>query len=865
MKKFYLAIVAILTTTMAFSQGTITGTVVDGELGSPLPGATIMLRGTETGTSTDFDGNFTLEVSANSGTLVVSYIGFVTQNVSFSSIGSVGNITLQPDAEQLSEVIVIGNGVIDLAEDRETPVAVSTIGRVEIQERAVGNVELPEIIKTTPSVFVSNQTGFGDGSLFIRGFDDTNTAVLLNGQPINSQEDGRIFWSNWAGMADIANAVQVQRGLGASKLAISSVGGTVNIVMRAAQKSEGGSARFFTGNDSYFKGTVEYNTGVNEEGWAFSVLLDHWQSHRKWGEGTFGQGQNYFFAVGYTPNDTHSFNFLLTGAPQFHGNKWSQNLETTLNDPKFNQHWGFTEGFDDGVGGYTSNVDSERRNYYHKPVMNLNWDWTISDKSNLSSVLYASWGRGGGTGPRGNRIRTADGQLDYFAIEQFNESIGVGGFDNPETGYIRRASVNNHQWYGLVSNFNHEANENLTFNVGTDLRYYMGDHWRQVVDLYGLSAWEEGGRTITETFEADPWQALFNFADDDQRIDYNYSETITYQGIFGQSEYANDRFSVFFQGAVSNQSYKRFGSELDDDGDGGNSDVLNKLGYNLKGGFSFNLNENHKLYFNTGFYSRQPFLDNVFTNIRGSNEFVEPEVDNEDITGFEAGYQITSGSEFRAMFNFYYTDWDNRVILSSGTLDLNPVPTPGDDSDDTNVNFFDRGVRQVHAGAELEVEYRPTNWVRLGGFISGGSWEFKDTSNRDVYNDDTGELIERRVGDNRDGVKVTTAPQFTAGFNARATIFQGFSLDGNIKFYGNRYQDEIDFDSEPQTENAGKLDPFNLTDLGLTYDFPFGENTLTFRANVYNVFDKRGIQDTDVFGFFPIQGLTFNSSVRYSF
>jgi hypothetical protein len=89
--------------------------------------------------------------------------------------------------------------------------------------------------------------------------------------------------------------MQIQRGLGSSKLAISSVGGTVNIVMKAAEKQQGGSVRFLSGNDSYFKTTAEYNTGVNDKGWAFSFLVDHWQAHRSWARGTFGQGQNYFF------------------------------------------------------------------------------------------------------------------------------------------------------------------------------------------------------------------------------------------------------------------------------------------------------------------------------------------------------------------------------------------------------------------------------------------------------------------------------------------------------------------------------------------------------------------------------------------
>ena len=95
---------------MYFSQGTITGTVVDGDLGGPLPGASIVVQGTTTGTSSDFDGNFTINVSENSGTLVVSYIGYVNKKFKFTKLGSVGTISLIPDAEQLGEVVVTGTG-----------------------------------------------------------------------------------------------------------------------------------------------------------------------------------------------------------------------------------------------------------------------------------------------------------------------------------------------------------------------------------------------------------------------------------------------------------------------------------------------------------------------------------------------------------------------------------------------------------------------------------------------------------------------------------------------------------------------------------------------------------------------------------
>ena len=56
--------------------------------------------------------------------------------------------------------------------------------------------------------------------------------------------------------------------------------------------------------------------------------MDHWQGHRKYAEGTAGQGQNYFFSVGYKASEKSAFNFLITGAPQWHDQNFSKSLES---------------------------------------------------------------------------------------------------------------------------------------------------------------------------------------------------------------------------------------------------------------------------------------------------------------------------------------------------------------------------------------------------------------------------------------------------------------------------------------------------------------------------------------------------------
>lgn len=859
---------------IGFSQ-TITGVVVDSETQMPLPGANVIETGTTHGTVTDFDGNFKLDVRSKSGSITISYIGYESERVTYTGAMNLGQIGLMPDADALSEVVVVGHGIIDMASDRQTPIAVSTITAADIQSKGIGNVEFPEIMKSTPSVYVSNQSGgFGDSQMFLRGFDQTNTAFLLNGQPINGMEDGKVYWSNWSGMSDVANAVQVQRGLGSSKLAISSVGGTVNIVSRAAGRKEGGFARFMTGNDSYFKGTVSYDSGLKGK-WAYSFLFDHWQAHRKFADGTGGQGQNYFIGVGYVPNDTHSFNLLITGAPQFHDQNFSKSLEDyeTLGK-RYNNNTGF----------YNGERYSLRRNYYHKPVANLNWDWNISDKTNLSSVLYASWGRGGGTGNAGssrNIIRNGKGEIDFDTIEANNiarSENGIGSFGSG--ALVIRSSVNNHNWYGFLTNLESEINENFTINVGADTRFYNGNHWRQLSDMLGLQGFADNqgftpGRdsnyVINETFKASPWPSLFSFADSDQRFTYDYTEYINYIGGFGQAEFKTEDFSAFVQGAVSTQSYEREGfaegSTIEGENGMGKSAKVNKFGYNVKGGLGYSVAEGNTLFANAGYYSRQPFLDNIFEDVRNSNYILEGdnEIDNEEILGVEAGYRLRSGN-FSLDLNAYYTSWGNR-FLGGGFIEGNPNASNPVEQKDRYQRFTN--ITQVHKGFEFEARYRYSRDFQFRAFGSIGNWKYDGKTPFQTREADTNMLLEEGEV-NLTGTKVGNAPQTSFGFGFKYTIWDALTIDADYNIFADLYgfvdaRDVVTASQDGAVYQAERLPSYDLLDAGISYKFSFGSTDMVVRGNVYNLANRMYLGQKDSFGYYWGNGRTWNLSVRYDF
>ena len=123
-------------------------------------------------------------------------------------------------SQEYREIKVIGN----LAGSQNVPVAVTKIPLQKITEE-LGSRDLPMLLNGTPGVYATQQGGGdGDARINVRGFDQRNVGVMIDGVPVNDMENGAVYWSNWFGLDAITAQMQVQRGLGATKIAMPSIG-----------------------------------------------------------------------------------------------------------------------------------------------------------------------------------------------------------------------------------------------------------------------------------------------------------------------------------------------------------------------------------------------------------------------------------------------------------------------------------------------------------------------------------------------------------------------------------------------------------------------------------------------------------------
>jgi outer membrane receptor for ferrienterochelin and colicin len=775
---------------------------------------------------------------------------------------------------QLQE-IVVRSSVVDVAKDRKTPVAVSTIKAAEIQEK-LGSQEFPEILANTPSVYATKAGGgFGDSRINIRGFDQKNVAVLINGVPVNDMENSSVYWSNWAGLSDVTSAMQVQRGLGSSKLAISSVGGTINVVTRSADMKQGGSVSVGVANDNYTKKAISYSTGVMKNGLSTSILLSQ-TAGDGYVDGTKFEGGNYFIGIGYKVNAKNDLEFTITGAPQWHNQrsaaptiaqfiKYGQNGEPNR---RYNSDWGTLNGEEYNF----------RTNYYHKPIASLNWDYKITNKTKLSTVVYGSWGRGGGSnaagGIRGNLfnsdvLRRADGSINVDLIKGWNtgaSSVLIGttnytrtltGTDfqnssntgrtgsgttaspyvyNTQAGISKISSINSHNWYGGVMNLNTKLTDKFTLDFGVDARTYRGIHYQNIVDLLGSVNYldktdvNNPSRLLRTTYNARPnLNPFFNLDYQSAKINYNNDGLVNWYGAFTQLEYSAEKLTAFVQGAVSTQGFRR------DDyflylktNPLYSTDYKNVLGGNVKGGANYNINDNHNVFVNAGYYSKQPFFNAVYPN---NKSLVNENLTNEKVLGLEAGYGFRSAA-FNANVNVYHTTWKDRYQRSN------------DAATDNQGGYYDfAGITQVHSGVELDLNSKLTDKLKLNGMFSLGKWVYEgnitgrrfDVNNNNISGGTTTTYFV-------DGTRVGDVAQMTASLGAAYEVLPRFNVDANYRLSDKLYA-SLDPTKQTSATNKGTLElpSYGLVDAGVSYKLLLGTDkskSLNFRLNINNVLDE---------------------------
>ena len=156
-----------------FAQSTVTGTVTDAGNGQPIPGVNIIIKGTTNGTSSDFDGNYSLKGVNNGDIIEFSYVGFIAQEFTYSGNNRI-YVVLQEDAAELEQVVVIGYGSV---RKKDLTGSVSTVTADDFNQGVTASPD--QLIKgrTAGVTVIDNGGAPGEGSTIrIRGGSSLNAS-----------------------------------------------------------------------------------------------------------------------------------------------------------------------------------------------------------------------------------------------------------------------------------------------------------------------------------------------------------------------------------------------------------------------------------------------------------------------------------------------------------------------------------------------------------------------------------------------------------------------------------------------------------------------------------------------------------------
>ncbi|MDP3312070.1 TonB-dependent receptor [Lutibacter sp.] len=523
----------------------LSGKVTDGE--NTLPGTTILVKGTTTETTTNFEGEFSFSLKKGDYTLVISALSqpkevkiTLTKNLFIT-------IDMADSYINLNEVLVSAVRV-----KANSPVTHTNVTKEDLVNRNLGQ-DIPVLLNYLPSVVTTSDAGAGVGytGIRVRGSDATRVNITINGIPYNDAESQGTFWVNMPDFTSSTESMQLQRGVGTSTNGSGAFGASLNLLTDAVSTNAFGEISNSFGSYNTKKHTVKFSTGkINkhiEFSGRFSKIDSDGYIDRAWSD-----LKSYFLQAAYVDDNT------LIKALTFGGHE------------KTYQAWyGVTKEEMETLGRtynpyfYENEIDNYNQDHYQ-----LHWNQKLSENWSANLGLNYTYGRG------------------YY--EQFKESedfsdynltpITIGGATIDKTDLIRRRWLGN-DFYVLNANATYK-NNGLELIFGTSLSTYLGKHFGEII-------WAE-------------------FTSNSEIRDHYYDSKTEKKdsNIFGKITYnLNDSWTLF---ADLQARFVKFDTKgLTSDREAINVDE-NYSFFNPKAGVTFKANENNSLYLSYAKANKEP-------------------------------------------------------------------------------------------------------------------------------------------------------------------------------------------------------------------------------------------------------------------
>ena len=523
----------------------LSGKVTDGN--NPIPGASVLIKGSTNGVTTDFNGKFSISLKKGNYTLVVSAISQPKEVLVTLNKDTFILINMVDSFVNLDEVLVSAVRV-----KSTSPVTHSNVTKEELEKRNLGQ-DIPILLNYLPSVVTTSDAGAGVGysGIRVRGSDATRVNITINGIPYNDAESQGTFWVNMPDFSSSTESMQLQRGVGTSTNGSGAFGASLNLLTDAISEEAFGEISNSFGSYNTRKHTVKFSTGKINDHIEFSGRLSKIDSDgyidRAWSD-----LKSYFLQAAYVDDNT------LIKALTFGGHEKTYQAwyGVTLDEIE-------TLGRTHNPYNYENEIDNYQQDHYQ-----FHWNEKLSENWSTNIGLNYTYGRG-----YYEQFKEGEDFADYDL-----SPITIGGETIDQTDLIRRRWLDN-DFYVLNANSTYK-NEKLEFIFGTSISTYKGSHFGEII-------WAE-------------------FASNSEIRDHYYdSETEKNDtNIFGKITYnLNDNWTLF------TDLQARF-VKFDTNGLTSERDPINvneKYSFfNPKAGITFKANNNNSFYLSYAHANKEP-------------------------------------------------------------------------------------------------------------------------------------------------------------------------------------------------------------------------------------------------------------------
>ena len=654
---------------------------------------------------------------------------------------------------------------------------------------------------------------------------------------MNKLYNGRPQWSNWGGLNDVLRNQELSNGSIPLKYNFGGILGSNNINIRASEYGEGGRITYSSSNRSYSNRLMAtYNSGMLEKGWAYSLSIGRRWGNEGYQDASFYDSNSAFLSIQKIFNNKHSLNFAAIYAPNRRG-KVSPNTQEVydLKGIKYNEYWGYHDG--------------EKRNSRVKrvvePILLLNHDWSIDDKSNIETSIGYQFGEMGNS-----RLDYAGGANPSPAYYQDLPSYFLADTDGPdyEGAYIAQENfINNGQinWNRIYdanltnnqanlnaayvlyedrvddtqltinSAYNREINENIKVTASANYRNLVSDNFAEISDMLGYSY------SNIDSFDYLDYNLLSpnSIVSEGDKFKYHYKMNAEEMSLFSMINFSFNKLEFYVAGDITNTTYQRdgiFENEANAGNSAGKGDEISFDGYGIKAGITYKFSGKHILDFNSAYLQKAPSIRNTFTNSRVNHNVVGSDINGlindspiteEKIMSFDANY-IFRTPIFTGRLTGFYSEVKDANEISFYYAD----GLVGFEDDSEFIQEILQGIDKKYLGVEFGVEAQIIPTVKLKGAASIGQYTYDN--NPYLYLGADNNTV--AVGpSNLENYKIAGGPQkaYSVGFEYRDPDYWFIGITSN--FFTNTY---VDVSPLTRTQNfylAQDGLPFNDYDISI--------------------------------------------------